>query len=102
MQGLSLAAPFWVKTLEETHVGPGPASSRVPGKLPTEQKQPVKTGWEEGPDRDRHSVTASGWFINLNGKRKPTVECLHDLEWVTASYTVQQRPQPHKEKSLKN
>lgn len=44
VQRLSLAAPFWVKTLEETHAGPGLASSRVPGKLPTEQNQPVKTG----------------------------------------------------------
>lgn len=44
VERLSLAAPFWVKTLEETHVGPGLASSHVPGKLPTEQNQPVKTG----------------------------------------------------------
>lgn len=36
VERLNLAAPFWAKTLEETHMGLGLDRPHLPGKLPTE------------------------------------------------------------------
>lgn len=40
---LNLAAPFWAKILEETHMGLGLDRPHLPGKLPTESNHPVET-----------------------------------------------------------